>query len=527
MAQSANYLAITFLFILLTLTPLVSSQSSTQAIRTNVNSTQCSDDDPGCGQDGNRTLLCSKPTRAYILQFYTVNYLAHAATTISSPGQSLLATIVNILMALLFPSSGVVRGVMAICSWAKFGKGGDLKTAARAGALCAVVPTHIKKEGDGSDSQPRGRTGLILEPGSSHDDFEMETVPGEARERECLNNSAPSEAVSSDPSAATAPIILEAKQGYELVTVPGSATFDDDPQVSDETTMRTKFKLWLKTQFRHRNIDPPPVTVSSSYSFVKILISILQLCYASVTLYQTRGDQIERLGYAAFGLTAAQYAWMSFVNLLGNLVCPQYDTMFMVDSPELAKLRQTLASARNGHRFAVSGTTGCLSKESSDDLLLDYGNMAPRFRPDVAWDKLKLDGGVNDACWFKRKMLMVYFSSPCVALVPLVIVGCLSGFAKGDSALYERVWTMMWLVFGVLLGLAPMILTVHGHVLNFMNNVWSKEDPPGAEGLPSMGLLSDWRTVYLIMALYSIPAIGGFIVVGQMLRGYETCVGLS
>ncbi len=60
-------------------------------------------------------------------------------------------------------------------------------------------------------------------------------------------------------------------------------------------------------------------------------MSLGQLIFAIATLYSARGDQIPLFGYAAFGLTVVQYAWMSFVNLLANSMCPQYGTMFLVE----------------------------------------------------------------------------------------------------------------------------------------------------------------------------------------------------
>jgi hypothetical protein len=76
----------------------------------------------------------------------------------------------------------------------------------------------------------------------------------------------------------------------------------------------------------------PQTTVCCSYNFIKILVSMAQLLFAISTIYRTRGDQLDLYGYAAFGLTVVPYAWMSFINLLGNLMRPQYDTMFVVKS---------------------------------------------------------------------------------------------------------------------------------------------------------------------------------------------------
>jgi hypothetical protein len=47
-----------------------------------------------------------------------------------------------------------------------------------------------------------------------------------------------------------------------------------------------------------------PSTLSSSYSVVRTTIALIQILYASFTLYKaTKGPQIEQYGYAAFGLT--------------------------------------------------------------------------------------------------------------------------------------------------------------------------------------------------------------------------------
>jgi hypothetical protein len=47
-----------------------------------------------------------------------------------------------------------------------------------------------------------------------------------------------------------------------------------------------------------------PTSLSSSYSFVKGTIAIIQVLYASATVYKaTRGPQIDQYGFAAFGLT--------------------------------------------------------------------------------------------------------------------------------------------------------------------------------------------------------------------------------
>lgn len=51
---------------------------------------------------------------------------------------------------------------------------------------------------------------------------------------------------------------------------------------------------------------------------------MVQIVFGMSTLYRTKGNQIERYGYAAYGLTVTPYALMSILNLAGNLMRPDY-----------------------------------------------------------------------------------------------------------------------------------------------------------------------------------------------------------
>ena len=73
-----------------------------------------------------------------LVTFYLGNYIAHAATTKSLPGESTFERFCTIVATLLYPVSGAIRGASAIVSGAIFADT-DLQTAARAGALCMVV----------------------------------------------------------------------------------------------------------------------------------------------------------------------------------------------------------------------------------------------------------------------------------------------------------------------------------------------------------------------------------------------------
>src|SRR6185436_6782130 len=103
---------------------------------------------------------------------------------------------------------------------------------------------------------------------------------------------------------------------------------------------------------------------------VKVIISVLQLLFAISTLYRTRGNQLDVYGYAAFGLTVTPYAWMTLINLLGNLLCPQYDTMFIVESSGYDELQDRLRQGTEEERanFAIVGTVGRLTTSADDEM---------------------------------------------------------------------------------------------------------------------------------------------------------------
>jgi hypothetical protein len=63
--------------------------------------------------------------------------VAHVVTVKPTPGESPVSSAISILFALIFPTSGLLRGMRAIFSGAIFAKT-DLEKAARAGALYTV-----------------------------------------------------------------------------------------------------------------------------------------------------------------------------------------------------------------------------------------------------------------------------------------------------------------------------------------------------------------------------------------------------
>ena len=94
---------------------------------------------------GDGDLLCKPAKVTDTLIFLVANYLAHAATTRTWAGESIIDSVLAAVGALLLPGSGVFRGLRAIASNARFAKN-DLTTAARAGALCTLVKRSYMSE---------------------------------------------------------------------------------------------------------------------------------------------------------------------------------------------------------------------------------------------------------------------------------------------------------------------------------------------------------------------------------------------
>lgn len=93
-------------------------------------------------------LYCT-PTNWYdIGVFFLGNYISHALTIKSYPGEATTSVLIAAFGALLIPSTGLIRGINAIARNAKFKRkkflpalfqDPDYQTAAAAGALCMVV----------------------------------------------------------------------------------------------------------------------------------------------------------------------------------------------------------------------------------------------------------------------------------------------------------------------------------------------------------------------------------------------------
>jgi hypothetical protein len=95
----------------------------------------------------------------------------------------------------------------------------------------------------------------------------------------------------------------------------------------------------------------------------------VQLIFALLTLYRTRGDQLNKYGYSAFGLTVLPSFIMSSVNLAGNIVTPTYSNLYLVHSRELEEFEQFHKTDRLSEKTIVlDGTLGSLTQERDTNI---------------------------------------------------------------------------------------------------------------------------------------------------------------
>ncbi|KAK0702286.1 hypothetical protein B0H67DRAFT_547275 [Lasiosphaeris hirsuta] len=461
------------------------------------NASNCPVSPPGYFYRDNCSLLCKPAGWTDVLVFFLGNYVAHVATVNISPGTSTYNWTWQCLIVFLAPGAGILSAFEAIQSRAIFAPT-ELQMAARARALVMVVPPP-PPEADNSDSPSRVPESPGTEPSSPLD------VHSGRREQDiewCLSVSSSRQRGASkwdvprvhydltncplgepDPSiqAQTIHGILQLPKGYSLRVLDERARFENDSEVPFLGGIWRGAIGLLGLSMPSR---PWNTSVPCNKNFVTIIVSLFQLGFSLVTLYRARGDQVALYGYAAFGLTVAQYAWMSLLNLMGGLIRPQYSGLFLVESQTLRDLKKKVAEQDKAHEFLLDGTLGKLTAKSENEIL--------------GVTRRNVD-----------KITGRYHSGLVVALAaPLAVVGGISHFSPGSSALYQRVWIMMWQLSGYSTFFQFFSLSFFATSGFALARIF----------IPVMACL---------LCLCAVSAVGGLVVVGKMIREYGVCVQVS
>ncbi|KAH7371563.1 hypothetical protein BKA66DRAFT_497851 [Pyrenochaeta sp. MPI-SDFR-AT-0127] len=578
----------------------------------------------GSSDHGTPGLLCT-PTKAIdLLVFYLLNYVAHAATVLTRPGERADDYFVSVLGSLLFPTLGVYRGIDAILSGAVWVRNDDLRKAACSGALCVVVRglDWRPRDGDGISNVifKRGARAGSNEVDNAHD-MEMTSIDKD-QEKASMMHIIPF----SPPYMFTRfgrPVFVHRRIIHGTYILPAGYRFAILPR---------------DVQFTSSAVSPyssppepskqPTIEVSATYNIVKALIALAQSAYALSTLYRSRGDQIKQFGYAAFGLTVAPYAVMSIMNLIGNLCRPEYPSLYMVESSIMDEARQQGgvfegAVARAREDDATSACTSAFADGEDLDTVHfhadDAGTLDANFRttftpshrtltvegqqdvnkgdaePTISTKEIKLISPASTTSSIYQShsttispipqklnyigtttspLLLIpshppllrrrtpplspsiietpaqhsmssltlcrtypfgkhytwtpaftpslpsrtaqrwrwskYTLTTLIALLPVLITGVLSGFREGAIPSQEsstwRTFTAQWLSFGVFTGL------------------WWVLDQEGKDAMANGSMQVGPLVRAVTYVVTASPAVGGYIVVGQMLFRYGVCM---
>lgn len=104
---------------------------------------------------------------------------------------------------------------------------------------------------------------------------------------------------------------------------------------------------------------------------------------------------------------------------------------------------------------------------------------------------------------------MIYLVIITIGCIPIAVVGGFSHFQPGNSLPFQRGWIMAWFTAGIGVGLFSL-----QHVLT--ESTWIRR----------YNFL--WGFILLVVLIASfVPGIGGFIVVGKMIREFGTCSLIS
>ena len=263
--------------------------------------------------------------------------------------------------------------------------------------------------------------------------------------------------------------------------------------------------------------EPGDTELCSSYNVPKAIIAIVQTIYASITLYRARGDQIQRYGYAAFGLTVLPYLIMSIMNLFATSLVPDYPSLYIVRSLELDEaitagaqvdgaVGRIVQSTIENERFLTSNKKQDVDIDP-DEAFLSITHVHSE-RENSCYPPIPFEKVGASAEEIFEGLLSVFLAHYVFGAIPIAIIGIWTRFHAGKSTKAQRAWTMIWLVMDIIFG--PLLDLLSENNRNFFIEMRS-----------DLSVWLGWT------APGTIPAIGGFVVVAQMLRAYGTCVEVS
>ncbi|KDQ52008.1 hypothetical protein JAAARDRAFT_492938 [Jaapia argillacea MUCL 33604] len=329
-------------------------------------------------------LVCSPTTWADLLIFFGTNYFAHAATIPSVPGVPWYDTVAWTVIGLLLPFAGL--GKSAGLVFRHFSsESGDLEKASARAALLVVCRS------DQWEPSTQPEEIYVKLPDNFHQASDASSLP-----------TAQIQVLSPDATTIVDHRSFRIHGGVKLppgykVAIPDSDT--------------------LMQYFPFRSAINKSIVLSRSQSYVKMAISVAQLVYSVITIYRTKGNQLERFGYAAFGLSVFPYAFMSLANFICIGVVGEYTHLYMLRT---AVMRE--AKLRGGIFPGAIGSIKGEDRNGEDESLADG---------EKGGDPVKSDDG-DDEKMLKARKSWAEFSRATISME-------MTGPSVGDYSLLEKV----------------------------------------------------------------------------------------
>ena len=263
------------------------------------------------------------------------------------------------------------------------------------------------------------------------------------------------------------------------------------------------------------------IKLCRSTEVTNAVVGIAQVIFSVIAIYRARGDQIEKYGYAAYGLSVYPYALMSVANLTKLAVCGRYPFAYILRTATLVE------AEKNGGVFSGAvGDFGVNHGENNKEVNDSQDSDSMVFSDPPSWLKYVLFPSFWSLGDYRGCRWIVPIIGNLIFLIALPSHQAFISLVSGPKATLntrgqrtwtvnteqstqsQRIWMSGWLIAD---GCAPMVDWVASSRLRF-----------GRNGLERWVGFFFYVSVFVAYAF----AFGGFVTVGGMLHAdssYQPC----
>lgn len=475
-----------------------------------------------------------------MITFFILNYLSHAATVPGQPGARWTENLPWTIISLMLPFAGLGKTLGLLISYTSvFGQ--NVEKAVSRGAIAIV-----SRSKDWEPALEQSHMTAVRLPESL-----VQRLGLENRYR-CSYTNARTYSNNNRDTRVT----------FNIITPPSMRVSDRCYDFCGKSSLPRGYH-WVfpdRDHMANYALSYAGQCIPRSHSYLKMITSIVQLFSSSITLYRTRGSQLDQYGYAAFGLSVFPYLLMSLVNLCCAIILGEYPYLYPLWTPILEEARQHAefdvsnevgrpdnamdAVEEHGDTFVlaslqvlyvgdikrlvvdISGEqstfTLCHHQDQADHVIdVSSTSIRPVFIPMIS--------GIRDTRLYREPVqlgriavkrgsiirLVDFAAMIVIFYLPLLFIFFLTRFHKRDSSFEERVWMMLWLCASQVAFYPTLLLSKY--VPHFS---WSS----------FLYLFNTNRDFFLTFIPYIlplpflfVPAFGGFVVVAKMLLEFGTC----